>query len=271
MIDLETQKQQIKTQQNSVAVLILNEGKGYVLLGKPMINWVVDAVKNYTCVCAEYKCEDVVQFSKTHAVDCTYLVVLSDKLPLLTPESVSKLIDYCVFKNTNACKFSGGYVFKYEYLKSTNNIFVDSVYIQNEECFYLVENKRMCTYASEVLQNRIFQKHISAGVDIISTKNVEIQPDVEIEAGVTIFKGNTLKGNTVIKKGVILKENNIIEDSVIEDDVCVCGSTITNSKVGAGSFIMPYCNIDNSIIGKNCTIKSGTVLIKQRIKKETVN
>ncbi len=267
MIAVEVQKHTIKSPKTDIAVLILNENKGYNLLNKPMIKWVLNALKDYTCVCADYKGEDVVKFAKQNGVACEYLVVIADKLPLLTPQVFNKLIDYCLFKSVNACKFSGGYVFKKVYLDKIDNIFVDSVYIQDEEFFYLVENKKMCSYAREVLQNRIIQHHINNGVEILNTKNVEIEPEVEIAEGVTIFKGNTLKGNTIIEKGVILKENNVIEDSFIGEDACVCNSTLVNSKIGAGTIIMPYCNIENSKIGKNCTIASGTVLNKQNIKK----
>ncbi len=270
MLAVETQKKIIGKKNSDVAVLILNENKGYKILGKNMLDWVVEATSDYTCFCADYKDEDVVKFAKEHLVECEYFIVIFDKLPLLTKESFNKLMEYCLVKKINVCKFSGGYVFNLNYLKKVENLFVDSVYILDQESFYLVENKKMCAYAKEVLQNRIIQKHINNGVDIINVKDVEIHPDVEIGKNVVLFKGNVLKGNTVIGENVILKENNVIENSVIGKDACVCGSTVVNSKIGEGSIIMPYCNIENSKISKNCTVKSGSVLIKQNISKSNI-
>ena len=262
-------KETLVTKNSDIVVLILNENKGYTILEKNMIDWVVEAVKNFTCVCADYKGEDILPFVNSFKFTHKYIMVLYDKIPMLTDRTVNKLVEYVVFKNSQACKFAGGYMFKNEYLKSVKNLFFDSVYFQDEEDFYLVENKRNLSFVSDVLQQRIINKHINNGVEFVHPKTVVVGPDVEIRKNVVIMKGNTLKGKTTILDNVILKENNIIENAIIENDVCVSSSTITNSKIGSGSFVLPYCHIEESVIGKNCTIKSGSSLIKQKIKNNT--
>lgn len=263
---LEKQTKQIKSNDESVVVLILNENKKYTILGKDMIDWVAQAVSNFSCVCADYNGEDILKFTKSFSFKHNYIVVLFDKIPLITKNTINHLIEYCKFKNIKACKLSGGYVFNGAYLNASENLYYDSVYLQNQEDFYLVENKKNLSFVRDVLQQRILNKHIQNGVEILNTKNVEIEPDVVLGKNVVIYKGNTIKGNTIVQDGVILKENNIIEDCVIAKDCCICGSTLKKCKLGHSTIVMPYCNLENCMIGEECTITSNLNLINKKIK-----
>lgn len=264
------EKQINKISEANVLAVILDEGKGYTILGKSMIDWVAESVNDFTSVRINYKGEEIFQLVKEINVACDYILVLFDKTPLLTKAVIDNVIDYCLFKNINACKLNNGYVFKMSYLKSAKNIFFDSIYLQDADEFYAVENKKQLPFVSEILQKRIFEKHLTNGVEIPNTKKVVIEPEVKIEKNVVILSGNVLKGNSYICEGVILKENNIIENSTVEKDVCLSGSTILSSVIGEGSFVMPYCVIESCKIGKNCTIRSNNSLTKQKIKNNQV-
>ena len=266
----EVQKQINELTKSNVVVIILNEGKGYEILGKPMIDWVSESASDYSCVCAKHSGEDILSFVKSLNLSHEYIIVLFDKTPLLTKSVINNIVEYCIFKNINACKLNNGYVFKNTYLKSAKELFFDSLYLQNADEFYAVENKKQLAYVAEILQKRIIEKHISNGVEIPNSKKVVIEPSVIIEPRVVVLAGNVIKGETKIKEGVILKENNVISDSLIEKDVCLSGSTIISSTIGEGSFVMPYCMIENSKIGKNCTIRSNNTLTKQKIKNNQV-
>ena len=162
-----------------------------------------------------------------------------------------------------------GYVAKNNYLLKTLEPAVDSLYSQNLEDFFVVENKKQFTQAEEVLIDRVNSFHINNGVEIRKPKSVYIEPEVDIEKGVVIFPGNVLKGHTVIGKDVILKENNVIENSTLSEQCCVSGSVITDSVLDCGVYVSAFCDINKSKIGKNSLIESHCTIKKQRIKKET--
>ncbi len=250
----------------SVFVLILKPKKDYEILGATCSEWVSDATKGFSSAVVEYDGSDIATFAKKYTNDASYIVVLSGALPLLTSGAFSGLVDYCLFKNVNACKFWGGAVFNTKYLRTTNNVFYDSIYSQNEEDFYVVENATQRNHAFEILRNRIIEFHMQNGVDIKNCKNVVIEKYVDIEPNTTILGGNTLKGYTKIEKGVILKENNIVADSRIGASSCVAESVIEGSDIGKDCIIMPYSHIEKCTLGNNVVVSGNTSLSGRKIK-----
>ena len=119
----------------------------------------------------------------------------------------------------------------------------------DEEEFLVVNSAPSLKFATKIMHDRIIQKHINNGVEIIG--NSDIDETVEIGANCMIFNGNIIKGNTIIDSDTILKENNIVEDCVIGKEVCIAGSNITKSKIEDNVFILPYCYINNATIRKN--------------------
>ena len=171
-----------------------------------------------------------------------------------------------MYKNISLCKLPVGYVVK----NDISSMVVDSVYSQNIDDFYMVENKKQFTYALQVLQDRINNFHIDNGVEIIDPKKVYIEPDVDIYRDVIIYPGNTIKGKSTIYSGAILKENNVIDNSKICSDSCVSGSIINNSVIGNCVGISPFCEIDNSLIGNDVIIGSRCVIKKYRVENKAV-
>lgn len=250
----------------SVFVLILKPKKDYEILGATCSEWVSDATKGYSSAIVEYDNSDIVTFAKKYANNASYMIVLSGALPLLTSKVFSDLVEYCLFKNVNACKFWGGAVFNTKYLRSTSKVFYDSIYSQNEESFYIVENATQRNHAFEILRNRIIEYHMQNGVDIKNAKNVVIEKYVDIESGTTVLGGNTIKGFSKIKSGAILKENNTIIDSQIGSSSCVAESVIEKSDIGKDCIIMPYSHIAECTIGNNVVVSGNTSLSGRKIK-----
>lgn len=265
-----------KAQKNSsfkIIILKLKNSKNSFqgeILGRKLENWV-----SFACVGHDINIVDfdektnVIEFIKSKIDNkYDYTIVLTSKIPLITRETISNIKEYVTYKKVTLCKLPVGYVVNNKTLVTG---VVDSVYSQNLDDFYIVENKKQYTYALGVLQDRINTYHMENGVELVDPRKVYIEPDVDIGSGVIIYPGNSIKGNSLISQNVILKENNVIENSKIGRDSCVSGSVITSSVLGDGVFVSPFSEISNSligadaIIGKSSSIKNYNVKEKENI------
>ena len=173
-------------------------------------------------------------------------------------------MEYVQFKEIKACKFNGGFAFDVEYLKNVKEVRFDSYLPIESDDFLVIDSKAKVVVASNILKNRIIQKHIANGVEFMG--NCEIDDQVEIGKNVVIFGGNIIKGDTIVGENTILKENNIIENCVIGNDVCISSSTISNSKIEDNVFVLPYCYVADSTIRKNCYISSNVKVEKRTVR-----
>lgn len=256
-IKLET----IKDTDNSVMIFILEPPKASTkVLGRTFSQWVSAACGEYSnasIVCEKFSFD----FLKQYLTNSKYTIVLLNSLILLTPNAVKNLVDYITVKGVKACKFSGGYVFETQYLKTAKDVFYDSVYYNDQQAFYIVDDRKQLKFATEILQERIYAEHIINGVEI---QNACIEADVKIGKGTIIFGGNIIKGNTVIGNNCVIKEKNIIENSTIGNECCVSGSTILNSALEDGVFVKPYCYVEKSLLRKNTLVDSNMRLIDKK-------
>ncbi len=264
-VEVEKQSLKIKIKPN-IFVFVLQGKKDYEILGCKCSQWTIDAINDYNYALVEYDNSDLFDFAKKHTINTDYVVLLSASMPLLTKNVFNHLVEYCVFKGIKACKFWGGAVYDVGYLKSTKTVFYDSVYSQNEDQFYIVENISQRNYVTEILKNRILDFHIKNGVDIKNTKNVVIEKYVDIKSGVVIESGNVLKGNTYIEKNVILKENNTLTDCVVGENTCIAHSVVEKSTIGRDCIIMPYSSVTDSVLGNNVIVTGNVSLDKRKIR-----
>ncbi|MBQ7351802.1 MAG: hypothetical protein IJW59_02910 [Clostridia bacterium] len=227
------------------------------ILGRGFVDWIAFACEGLDVKAKKYNDENILEFVKSQADDSfDYTIVLLDNIPLITKDTITNICEYCKYKNIQLCKLPVGYVFNNEYLSKAETPQVDSVYSQDLESFYIVENKKQFKFAEDVLQDRVNSFHISNGVEIKKPSSVYIEPEVDIDKGVVIYPNNSLKGKTVISQNVILKENNVIEQSKIGKECCLSGSVVEGSILANGVYVSSFCEIKNSLVGENCLIGS---------------
>ena len=187
------------TEKNTVQIIILRPKKLKLeLLSKSLDEWVSYAVEKYPYEIIEYDGSKITDFVKPFLKNAKYTLILSATTPLIQEGTIDLIIDYISVKNSKATKLSVGFAFLTEYLKNSSEIFYDSLFTQNEDEFYIVENKRQLNVAKKVIVERINSFHIDNGVEIINPNTVTIEPDVYIGNNVTIYPNNVLKGNTKI-------------------------------------------------------------------------
>lgn len=242
------------------------------ILGLSLSDWVKFACEDIPSFCVDFdKSENVLDFAKKH-IDFAYdyTIILFANTPLVTHELLLNIIEYCEIKNINLCTLHSGYVVKNEYLKENSKYFVDSIYSDGIEDFYLVENKAQFTYAFGILSGRINNFHLSHGVDIINPNNTYIEPYVDIGNNVKIFPNNTLKGKTTISNGVILKEGNTLDNCKIGSNSCISHSNICDSVLGDNVFVGSYTEIINSLIGKNTIVENKCTINNYNVTSDSV-
>ena len=238
------------------------------LLGLTLSEWVGMACQDMDTRLVEYNGKDnVLQVASSYVnKSLDYTIILLSRTPLITGNTINQIKEFCIYKDINICKLPVGYVIKNSSLNDIANTQIDSVYSQNIDDFYIVENKKQMDYALGVLHDRINSFHISNGVEIIKPSSTYIEPQVDIAKGTIIYAGNILKGNTFISENVILKENNVIDNSVIGKDCCISGSVITNCKITSGVFISAFCELIDCRIEENSIIGGGSHITNTKIK-----
>ncbi|BAZ14153.1 UDP-N-acetylglucosamine pyrophosphorylase [Calothrix sp. NIES-4071] len=109
--------------------------------------------------------------------------------------------------------------------------------------------------AYEILQNRIKNQWMAAGVTLVDPSSITIDETVKIHPDVIIEAQTHLRGSTVIHTGCTIGPGSLIESSQIGENVTVQFSVITDSSVAAGARIGPYTHLRGHVsVGEGCRI-----------------
>ncbi len=118
-----------------------------------------------------------------------------------------------------------------------------------------INDRLQLSGAYDILQTRIKEKWMKAGVTLINSSSITIDETVELEPDVIIEPQTHLRGNTVIKAGSRIGPGSLIENSLIGESVTVKYSVISDSVIQNGSRIGPYAHLrGHAEVGENCRI-----------------
>ncbi|QLE42038.1 bifunctional UDP-N-acetylglucosamine diphosphorylase/glucosamine-1-phosphate N-acetyltransferase GlmU [Nostoc sp. C052] len=118
-----------------------------------------------------------------------------------------------------------------------------------------INDRLQLATASEILQKRVKEKWMLAGVTLIDPTSITIDETVELQPDVIIEPQTHLRGNTVIKTGSHIGPGSFIENSQLAENVTVQYSVITNSAVQEGSRIGPYAHLRGHVeVGAGCRV-----------------
>ena len=114
-------------------------------------------------------------------------------------------------------------------------------------------NDRIALATAEgIMHRRINQAHMLNGVSFVNPEGTYIDVDVEIEPEVQIEANVTLKGKTKIGAGSILTNGTYIVDSIIGEQTVITNSMIEESTVADGVTVGPYAHVrPDSRLAKN--------------------
>jgi len=123
-----------------------------------------------------------------------------------------------------------------------------------QEILGINDRKHLAT-ASDILQTRIKDKWLTAGVTLLNPNSITIDDTVELQADVVIEPQTHLRGKTSIASGSRIGPGSLIENSQIGENVTVLYSVISDSIVAENSRIGPYAHLrGHAQIGANCRV-----------------
>jgi bifunctional UDP-N-acetylglucosamine pyrophosphorylase/glucosamine-1-phosphate N-acetyltransferase len=173
---------------------------------------------------------------------------------------------------------------------------VRAVLTEDEEEVHGVNDRLQLAEANAILRRRTLDDLMRAGVSIVDAASTFIEPEVVIEADVTIQPGCHLRGRTRIARDCEIGPNTFMHDSevgagsrvwfsvlesaivgerveigpfshlrpgaVIEDDVRLGNyAEVKNARVGASSQMHHFSYVGDADIGQRVNIAAGTITV----------
>ncbi|HEY9761559.1 MAG TPA: bifunctional UDP-N-acetylglucosamine diphosphorylase/glucosamine-1-phosphate N-acetyltransferase GlmU [Trichocoleus sp.] len=133
-----------------------------------------------------------------------------------------------------------------------------------------INNRKQLAEAYAILQDRIKDEWMAAGVTLIDPDSITIDTTVEIEPDVIIEPQTHLRGNTLIRTGSRIGPGSLIEDSEIGENVTVAFSIISDSVIQKGSRVGPYTHLrGHAVVGESCRIGNFVELKKATLGNNT--
>ncbi|MDD1420179.1 bifunctional UDP-N-acetylglucosamine diphosphorylase/glucosamine-1-phosphate N-acetyltransferase GlmU [Dolichospermum sp. ST_sed1] len=132
---------------------------------------------------------------------------------------------------------------------------VMAVDVKDDQEILGINDRLQLATANDILQRRIKEKWLLAGVTLIDPASITIDETVELQPDVIIEPQTHLRGKTVIKSGSRIGPGSLIENSELAENVTVQYSVVTDSFVQAGTRIGPYAHLrGHAKVGANCRI-----------------
>lgn len=123
-----------------------------------------------------------------------------------------------------------------------------------EEILGINDRKQLAT-AYDILQTRLKDKWMAAGVTLIDPNSITIDDTVQLQPDVIIEPQTHLRGQTKIASGCRIGPGSLIENSQLGENVTVLYSVVTNSVVADNTRIGPYAHLRDRVeVGEACRI-----------------
>ncbi|QYO68641.1 bifunctional UDP-N-acetylglucosamine diphosphorylase/glucosamine-1-phosphate N-acetyltransferase GlmU [Leptolyngbya sp. 7M] len=134
-----------------------------------------------------------------------------------------------------------------------------------QEILGINDRKQLAT-AYEILQTRIKDDWMAAGVTLINPDTITIDDTVQLGNDVVIEPQTHLRGQTVIRSGSRIGPGCLIEDSQIGENVTVLYSVVNKSVIQSNSRIGPYTHLRSQVeVGQGCRIGNFVELKNARL------
>ncbi len=118
-----------------------------------------------------------------------------------------------------------------------------------------INDRLQLATANDILQRRIKEKWLLAGVTLINPASITIDETVELQPDVIIEPQTHLRGKTIIQAGSRIGPGSLIENSELGENVTVLYSVVTDSIIQSQTRIGPYAHLrGHAKVGANCRI-----------------
>jgi bifunctional UDP-N-acetylglucosamine pyrophosphorylase / glucosamine-1-phosphate N-acetyltransferase len=129
-----------------------------------------------------------------------------------------------------------------------------------------INDRRQLATAYQILQSRIKDNWMAAGVTIIDPDSVTIDDTVTIGVDAIIEPQTHLRGETKIGSQSRIGPGSTIENSIIGENVTVMYSVIIDSSIGKNATVGPFANIRQQVeVGESCRVGNFVELKKSTL------
>ena len=141
------------------------------------------------------------------------------------------------------------------------NLSVNAYTLKNNEEIFGINSKAHLAEATKMLNNKIIQKHLDNGVQIIDPATTWISPETEIEADTIIYPSCYINGKNKIGKHCKIGPFAHLRGDVVLEDYVKIGNFVevkkTTIKSHTNACHLTY--LGDSEIGSNVNIGAGTI------------
>ena len=132
---------------------------------------------------------------------------------------------------------------------------VDAFCMEDETEAMGINDRVQLAQAQKLMQRRLNERHMRAGVTLLDPETTYIEAGVEIGSDTVIYPNNYLGTGTRIGKNCVLHGGNRMEAAVLGDGVTVSASTLLSCSVGSGTTVGPNAYLrPNARIGEHARI-----------------
>jgi bifunctional UDP-N-acetylglucosamine pyrophosphorylase / glucosamine-1-phosphate N-acetyltransferase len=130
-----------------------------------------------------------------------------------------------------------------------------------------INDRQQLSEAYDILQARIKDDWMKAGVTMINPDSITIDETVELEPDVILEPQTHLRGNTKIATGSRIGPGSLIDNSIIGNYVTVAYSVVTDSQISHHTTVGPYAHLRGNVqLGENCRVGNFVEIKKSTIK-----
>jgi bifunctional UDP-N-acetylglucosamine pyrophosphorylase/glucosamine-1-phosphate N-acetyltransferase len=106
-----------------------------------------------------------------------------------------------------------------------------------------INSKLHLAQAESLVQSRLRQQCMEAGVTMLLPETIYLGMDVRIGADTVVYPGSIVEGKTTIGTGCRIGPNSHIVDSEVGDDCRIVASMLEGSRVEGGVTMGPYSHL----------------------------
>jgi bifunctional UDP-N-acetylglucosamine pyrophosphorylase / glucosamine-1-phosphate N-acetyltransferase len=125
---------------------------------------------------------------------------------------------------------------------------IETVEAKDQRDVMGINNRVELAAARAILQQRVLEEHMLAGVTIVDPASTYIDTAVKIEPDTTIFPQTHLCGRTAVGRGCSIGPGAYIANSSVADGAEIVQSTVKDSIVAEGVTIGPFAHLRGSSI-----------------------
>ena len=136
-----------------------------------------------------------------------------------------------------------------------NDLNTAAYVLENSEESLGVNNRLQLAKAEKILQKRINEKWMLAGVSMQDPDTTHIEDDVQLEQDVYLEGNVYLFGKTVVKHDVAIESGSRITDATINEFAYIKQSVIKDAVVGAYTVVGPFAQLrPGTVLGEHIKV-----------------